>query len=266
MEVLKINAERDADTLTDTLNANQVLLEEVKVKDKIIKANEKIINEQRKENEEVLELGCVECEYTTSDKNLFYKHMSVHRKEKHQCKECNSNCESEEELSEHVDKEHSSFKCEVCEKIVQSQHALKQHMSSIHSRNKRTINIECTECKERFLTGHKVEEHMKTKHHSKDGFEVGRNRRECRYFRNGYCNKGDTCMFKHTIERNTQVCRNGENCYFLKINKCKFYHQKMPRKQTECRYREGCRNLSDCRFYHPIEDLRQSDKQIRECN
>ena len=41
MEVLKMNAERDADTLTDTLNANQVLLEEFKVKDKIIKANEK---------------------------------------------------------------------------------------------------------------------------------------------------------------------------------------------------------------------------------
>ena len=42
---LKNNAKKDAETLTDTLSINQVLVEEIKIKDKIIKANEILINE-----------------------------------------------------------------------------------------------------------------------------------------------------------------------------------------------------------------------------
>ena len=49
---LKDAAERDMETLTDTLSMNQVLVEEIKVKDQIIKANE-ILNK----NAEYL--GCV---------------------------------------------------------------------------------------------------------------------------------------------------------------------------------------------------------------
>ena len=97
--------------------------------------------------------------------------------------------------------------------------------------------------------------------------EEGKNRRECRYFKNGHCLKGEKCMFKHTGDRNTQKCRNGENCFFLKNNKCKFYHQIIPQKRMECWFRERCRNLVSCRFYHPTEDHnnKRSAKQVKEC-
>ena len=39
---LKKNAEKDEETLADTISINQVLTEEIKVKDQIIKANEMI--------------------------------------------------------------------------------------------------------------------------------------------------------------------------------------------------------------------------------
>ena len=51
---LKSNAETDAEALADTLSINQVLVEEIKVKDKIIETNELINKNKKNDEDEVL--------------------------------------------------------------------------------------------------------------------------------------------------------------------------------------------------------------------
>ena len=291
---LKEEAEKDANTLEDTLAINQVLTEEIKVKDAIIEAN-KILEEAQ--NNSVDEASntftCKECDWKTNVSAHLAGHMIKHRKGQYACQQCHVTTITKQELNDHVEQKHKSndkdeaYECDKCDKIFPSEHSLKQHKTSKHKSTNslpvghperaqienrdelKTLGISCVQCGKRFSNGTEIDRHMED-HINEPRNNVFREPREtkvCRYYRNGFCNKGETCKFSHKINKEmvsrTPRCSWGEDCKFKMQNRCRFFHsgvgvqaqnhQSSIRSNKECRYKESCRNIQRCSYAHPSQ-------------
>ena len=99
---------------------------------------------------------------------------------------------------------------------------------------------------------------------------VIQSKRPCRYWKEGRCNKGESCRFSHrgpqgsgstSAPSGAPRCRNGADCRFLARGNCHFSHKKeensqgkqdQSRQQQEsrkCWYQEDCRRRQ-CSFVH----------------
>ena len=304
---MKVSAEKDAEALMDALSMNQVLIEEVKVKDAIIKAQEdelklntetsQIVSEERENEVSVIresnDIKCDKCEWTSPNHNLLKGHMLKHNGQ-YVCPECDLRHLSRSDLDKHIQTVHKNenkglnFSCTKCEREFPSQNSVKQHMNSMHKDDKRLpvghheradknsqrMIISCTECGKRFATGNQVEEHMKEHSSNIDEqhFEKSNKDKHCRYFRNGFCRKGDECNYKHiTTQRLPKRCNRGQDCSFFQQNRCRFFHPgfdiQKPRVQRtnykqECRFKDECLNLPHCNFVHP-QDFQYVQRRTR---
>ena len=135
------------------------------------------------------------------------------------------------------------------------------------------LNFACAKCGKVFATGSAVEDHMvehvQVNENNKDFYDA-RKEKECRYFRNGMCFKGDKCAFKHSKVREHQprACNRGLQCKFNAQNRCNFFHPenlkpKVQEKQRkECRFQERCWNISSCSYSHVKQGFRFSSRNI----
>ena len=248
---LRDKAKSDAETLADTLSVNQVLMEEIKVKDAIIEANDNLSDtEANKAQESSLEwTNCTKCEWKSKKATQLAGHMLKHTGQ-YTCPECALVFKTKPELTLHTQEKHEKetiFKCKECDNTYRNETSLKQHMNSKHTktvnlpighadwrRDVRTENqkhqaFACTECGKTFAFIHEIENHVKEHrdemHH--EGFRKNIINRTCRYFNRGYCAKGDQCKFTHkeTQQKRTPTCNQGIQCRFLQQNRCRFYHQ-----------------------------------------
>ena len=144
---LKEKSVSDAETLADTLSVNQVLMEEIKVKDAIIEANEKINNNKEKEDEketivEEDENGkmwtkCTECNWKSTTANQLAGHMLKHSGQ-YNCSHCRLRFKEKTDMNKHIQNSHAvkgekaTFECKVCAKVYITEAALKQHNNSKH--------------------------------------------------------------------------------------------------------------------------------------
>ena len=285
---LKDNAEKDAETLADTLNMNQVLLEEIKVKDEIIKADQKIketevninvINVEHESTEQSSNRNvakCNKCDWTSLNPTHLAGHMLKHTGQ-YVCGSCKSTFLTKDEMGVH-ERIHTnrinenSFKCITCDKEFQAQHSLKQHLDTKHRKN--TVfpvghpdryhnqkKISCHDCNMIFNNEREIHEHKKEhmiENNKEENYQFSRKDKVCRYFRRGFCVKGEDCVFKHISNQsmNVAACRKGQECKYFYQNRCKFYHDgerdrvQTTRVQKACRYKEECWNIRACRFSH----------------
>ena len=289
---LKANAETDAEALADTLSINQVLVEEIKVKDKIIETNEMINKSKNADVDEVMiensekTFNCSECTWSTTKEIHLAGHMVKHIVGQYACAKCEQTFKTKTEHDKHKTEAHVNkqngrmFKCITCDSTFESEHSVKQHMQSKHKsassfpvghpqRYARALppsqNIACTKCNKRFATGNQIEDHM-TEHDKESEFKNPRDDKICRYFRKGRCLKGDMCHFKH---QTPPVCNKGPNCVFFAQNRCRFYHpggsnnNNKSMKQRECKFKINCWNITTCSYFHPQQDfqfLRKSNR------
>ena len=262
---LKETAKKDAETLEDTLNMNQVLIEEIKVKDATIEA-EAFLSKLGKEKEgEIINKDakrtyrCNKCDWSTETESYLQGHMIKHKVGQYQCQDCRENYLTKEELKDHISSAHSTTKniqCNKCDKQFVSEHSLKQHTTSKHrntidncslpighpdriqsnNSQSRILNIACIYCDKRFANGQDIEHHLKE--HSENTEQLANNvfkdvkvNKPCRYFRIGVCVKGNECKFLHTdiVARNQSYlpkCNRGPECKFYMQNRCKFFHSR----------------------------------------
>ena len=118
-------------------------------------------------------------------------------------------------------------------------------------------SMACTLCDKRFDTGKDIENHMiEHEGEANEGFQTPREEKICRYFRNGFCYKGEQCVFKH-IKTGPPACKRGQKCIFFYQNRCRFSHEGsgIQEKQKECRYKERCWDLSTCKYLHRDQDF-----------
>ena len=314
---LKNNAEKDAETLADTLSINQVLTEEIKVKDQIIKANEILNNNDLNvlENDTSVvredsvtrgnSVKCDQCDWTSDIVTQLSGHMLKHTGQ-YPCDICKQLFKTDVEMKEHKrvhnkSQEKTELICIACDKAFQSEHSFKQHMlAKHHTRNQsRSVtpdrgdkqslpvghpqryqnkninqNIACLQCSKVFATGREVEDHM-TEHTEENmnqmEFEVPQQDKICRYFRKGFCFKGDQCVFKHSKMHEPQapMCNRGPLCIFKAQNRCLFLHPELDSQNSqqkwkrECRFKEKCWNISSCLYSHNMQGFRFSGRNTR---
>ena len=149
---LKASAEKDAEVLMDTLSINQVLMEEVKVKDAIIKADELLRDSQStsKKTEDDTDtevhiqnrrniIRCNKCEWTSPNQAQLPGHMLKHEGQ-YICPKCKLGYKTKKEMNEHMQAQHKvqqesvNLTCITCDKTFPSQHSLKQHLNSKHKK------------------------------------------------------------------------------------------------------------------------------------
>ena len=112
-DATKLNAE----TLQETLRANQILNEELKVKNAIIEADKML------KNSETTSKKCTECNYSTNISKHMKGHMTKHVAE-YRCPHCEELCESDAELKAHTNYEHNTIKkvaCNKCDRKFQTE-------------------------------------------------------------------------------------------------------------------------------------------------
>ena len=129
-------------------------------------------------------------------------------------------------------------------------------------KNHEALNIACTKCDKMFANGRQVDEHMKD---HVVGFNTPTADKICRYFRNGYCAKGEHCLYKHVQIQSeaTPRCNRGQECVFMQQNRCNYFHpnigvqrpktNKIPK---QCKFQEQCRNKFECNFTHNTQVFR----------
>ena len=252
---MKETAEKDAGALMDALSINQVLVEEVKIKDAMIKAQEEELKGMVKPVEK-------DTNEMVNEAPTFVSHIT------------------KKEVDEHMQKSHKNedenlaLGCNICDKQFPSQHSLKQHKTSKHKENNQLpvghperaydnpqrMLILCVECGKRFSNGNHVDEHMKEHRRISDenDFEKPKSNKPCRYFRNGFCCKGEQCNYRH-IEAQTKSskCNRGKDCSFFQQNRCRFFHPgfgvqkpviQNERFKKDCQYMEHCFKFPNCNF------------------
>ena len=92
-------------------------------------------------------------------------------------------------------------------------------------------------------------------------FELQTKEKLCRYFRSGFCSKGEICAFKHIQPHNNNIpdCCRGQDCRFLRQNRCKFFHEQIraqSKRRKPCKFREECWNIVTCKFSHENQGFR----------
>ena len=282
---LKSNAETDAEALADTLSINQVLVEEIKVKDKIIETNELINKNKKNDEDEILiedtgtTINGSEGTWSTTKKPQLAGNMYA-------CEKCDQTFPTKTEHNKHKTEAHVNtqngrvFTCITCDSKFESEHSVKQHMQSKHKSassfpvghpqryarvQPSSMNIACTKCNKRFATGNQVEDHM-SEHDEDSKFTNPQDAKLCRYFRRGRCLKGDTCSYKH---QTPPVCNKGPECVFLAQNRCRFHHpgylnnNDKSMKQRECKFKNDCWKISTCSYFHPQQGFQFVQRSSR---
>ena len=84
--------------------------------------------------------------------------------------------------------------------------------------------------------------------------------RQCRYFQNGKCVKGDECRFQH-VNSPPKTCRFFERGYCKFGNDCKFHHETGKKANNVCVFyqRGHCKLENKCRFSHQISKKSNND-------
>ena len=259
--LLKENAKKDVETLEDALNMNQVLIEEIKVKDATINADKT----SRKNADDIEEnpptpynnsIRCSICDWKSDNPSQLPGHMTKHVAGQYICEKCNVRHMTKQKLNEHMkdchkkqmENEQGNGNCNICDKVFANPHSLKQHNTSKHNSSSKlplghpdqakeknnsepkSAHIACVQCGKRFSCGREIDEHMREhRDEAVNGeFEEYKNNRICRYFRRGTCTRGQQCRFSHNIENQTRQftprCTKGESCFFLQQNRCSFFH------------------------------------------
>ena len=290
-EILKETIKKDAETLQDTLNMNQVLIEEIKVKDLIIKANEKINlsdanNETnliqssedavRPEEDDRSEIRCSICDYKTKNTAQLHEHMMKHKGGQNNCGQRSVRQNTKENMNVHVKEPHkkqtdvNEIKCNFCDKLFTSEHSLKQHRTSKHrgsidvpvghaeyqaynrTNTSNTNKVKCGQCGKGFSNGTGIDEHLAE--HQEEA------------------ENGNFQNFQKPI-----ICRYFRRGACTKGMQCKFSHTNLnPQKQSIplCRKGDDCVFFKQnrCAFFHTGVGVQKEfgqkiyqSRQKREC-
>jgi hypothetical protein len=157
---LKEAAETDAETLTDTLGINQVLVEEIKVKDKIIKANELLNNLEKNAESVIID--------DTDDKDDRSNTKII------KCSKCSWTSDSQSQLPGHMLKHTGQYTCELCKQIFETKPEVDKHKKEKHVKiQDDEVSLVCITCDGKFQNEHSLKQQMQSKHKNGESIPVG---------------------------------------------------------------------------------------------
>ena len=264
---LKADIESQSEAMNAALKENVVLNETLRLK----KSLEEVDNESGDDCETETQestisseeeiLNCTECEFKTKNKKYMKGHKIKHTGQ-YMCQQgCRSAFKTVNDLDRHIQSTHTNrnppkqFQCEKC---VEKGTFRDIHSVRIHTQKKHAVSVEqeCENCGRKFLNKLQFILHRAE---CTEEFELV-NVPLCRYFTNGYCRKGNFCLFSHANSRqNIPICRNGSGCPYKARGFCRFSHpsqEKMNRNQRV--FLEPSRSISQSKRCYFMEDCRRA--------
>ena len=170
---------------------------------------------------------CDECDFETCVPKYIKGHKAVKHKEgQYQCQlgfGCKNAFKTLKEVDFHITQVHTTnsaenipkFNCARCNISFDAKAKLRVHNEKKHTDHQR---YPCQLCEKSFPG----EAHMNK---CTTGFQTV-NPQPCRYYINGFCLKGNSCVFSHEIRPSVWApfCRYGQRCDYLAYGECSFFH------------------------------------------
>ena len=216
-----------------------------------------------------MKIKCNKCQYIAKTNDMMKKHTKRHHKdlgtvedprsaEKFTCGNCGLEVDSRTKLDAHIDRNHKE----------------------IHECDKCGVEVNCSD---------DLEEHIEVYHN--EPFQQVASVRICRANKNGRCQRGRTCMFRHPQPHvqpqqsnsrspnnkpsvNVPFCNEGKWCTFLAEGRCNYFHpgvgvqkpkiEKSSRKPYQiskeqewktCKFAARCDRRPFCPFKHYDQDF-----------
>ena len=206
---------------------------------------------KHKAHEETPQLfKCSKCDFSISSNKELNEHMKVAHTEKEaefKCNRCEKVFTAHNSLLQHAKSKHedssrlpvghqswtrhqerTKYQCTKCQKEFSMQADLNQHKKTLHE------YLQCNQCEEVFENQNDLSHHNRTTHKNNQN-SFTKVQRLCKYFQQGRCLKGLSCLFSHDFRRNVtpqqiqvnhpQACRRGPRCEFLVRGSCFYYHE-----------------------------------------
>ena len=242
------SSKRTIRELEEQLKSNRELLSKITSENLVIKQSSMtkaaMASVEKQSDYDEIMFACEKCEFISNNEHELQRHAhtnhseakaEVHLKEKskalHKCTKCPAKFRLQEQFSNHM--ESHEFHCfyKECGCQTETEEQMIRHIDDYHMIKVRETDEQVTETPEQKRKVNK----------------------ECRYFKQGRCTKGDECLFKHfkstykcekcsfeadkkeTLEEHIKnkhkerqtsntLCKNGASCHFKAQNRCKFFH------------------------------------------
>ena len=225
---------------------------------------------------------CVTCDKRFRNGQDLEKHIEITHNQP-ECNICEKYFTSRQELKKHMLKHETAMECSECP-FISTKKDTKQHAQSCSGKLGEAKDVSyCAECGE-LNTNPEMKVHMETQHGGRraNNREWEKTKQVCKFWREGFCKKGDSCNFSHVgmqkklsenqsgprggTHREKRPCRNGASCPWSARGKCHFSHEnenenvnnqrwQERRPMRECKFGSRCRDLPNCRFGHNINSV-----------
>ena len=263
---LREEAKNSQELLQKVMQENQVIMDELTVKNQIIEANEKLKElshdiqiENETVNEEVQWLG-----------NDAIRHNRIINK----CDKCPYKTTDSNKLKTHREKHTTKFRCETCNEEFFTRQKLNEHIKSHHNKNDTqraailntvsSTKMKCRHCDKEFENSASLMQHTKSKHESSVTLPVGHPDRarqqndavfECPQCPAQCKTRTDLNLHMITHSRKGIECQECEEMFETKSDlnhHMRTNHNGFQRLRTLCRYflQGRCTKGNQCKFEH----------------
>ena len=273
---LREEKEENAESMREVLRKNQILIEEVKVKEDYIKAieSEKEIEASRKQ------FKCTMCDWSTDNQTHMQGHQTKH-KGQYICLDCKKAFTTMNILHSHRAEVHrnNTIICSKCNKQFQTNNSYKQHVNTKHvdtvpvghqewtPRQYEEVEYQdnthrCPECPAQFPTKEHLKSHM-DRHQDEGEYPCF----QCEINFNSKIEMDEHMRSDHgQFESQKKVCRHFRQGNCLKGNQCKFWHPQTRYQSRQHNFSPACNRgptcafkaQNRCNYFHPGIGVQQA--------
>ena len=190
-------------------------------------------------------IKCDYCDFTTTDANIYIRHVPDVHSQKHTCNTCAAEFNSKKEMVDHAGVEHELvytqqtnrplFPCGFCPQGFETQHAFNIHIQEKHTKSSAQTesgpNYECYDCGSMCNSKPLLMEHKRQSDYKKTlcSFWHG-NGNGCRFPAPQCINIHNENIVPTVTNDNRKriECRNGSLCFYNRTNSCHYKHSSVP--------------------------------------
>ena len=254
---LREEATNSQELLQKVMQDNQVIMDELMIKNQIIEANEKL--------KELAEEIQIENETVNDEIQWLGNDAIRHNRIINKCDKCPYKTTDSNKLKTHLEKHTAKFRCETCNEEFFTRQKLNEHIKTHHNKNttQSTENVNtCRHCNKKFENHASLMQHIKSKHELLTlpvGHPDRARQQNCEVFECPHCPakcKTRTDLNLHMITHNKDiVCQQCDEMFQTKSDlnhHMRTNHDGFKKVRKMCRYflQGRCTKGIQCQFDH----------------
>jgi hypothetical protein len=88
-----------------------------------------------------------------------------------------------------------------------------------------------------------------------------KSKKPCKYFQNGYCNKGDNCEYQHVLVKINEPCKFFQNGTCTMGDKCRYLHIKVTNNQSKPKIINNHSHNKRCKNNRPNNQVQHNNQR-----